>query len=115
MSDALVRPSGLKPGWRGPATSCEQPRAAISSRAQTGLYCARPGRCVSPNRAMRAAARSKIRRRGTERSAQHRAAASNREESGAAEHAGGMPRHARHESSAGLIETLKLRRCPGES
>ena len=30
------------------------------------------------------------------------------------EHAGGMPRKARHERSAGLKETLKLRGCPGE-
>ena len=30
------------------------------------------------------------------------------------EHAGGIPRHARHELSAGLEETLKLRGFPGE-
>jgi hypothetical protein len=31
------------------------------------------------------------------------------------EHAGGMPRHSRHERSAGLKETLKLCGFPGES
>jgi hypothetical protein len=37
---------------------------------------ARPGRCVFPNRAIQAAARSAARRRGTERCAQHRASSS---------------------------------------
>jgi hypothetical protein len=30
------------------------------------------------------------------------------------EHAGGVPRHARNERSAGLKETLKFRGCPGK-
>jgi hypothetical protein len=56
----------------------------MSSRAQTKLYRARPVRCELPNRAMRAAARSEDRRRGTERFAKHRAAASTLEQPGAA-------------------------------
>jgi hypothetical protein len=47
-------------------------------------YRARPGRCNLPNRTIRAAARSETRRHGTERCAQHRAAASNRGQPGAA-------------------------------
>jgi hypothetical protein len=56
----------------------------MAAARKRSFYRARPGQCVLPNRATRAAALSEARRRGTERRAQHRAAANKREQPGAA-------------------------------
>jgi hypothetical protein len=64
----------------------------MNRRAQTKLYRARPGQCVLSNRAIRAAARSEVRRRSNERYAQYRAAASNRGKPGAAARSEALPR-----------------------